>query len=79
MYNNYDENLQLLGPLYFWQQYNKSFPLLSQVARSIFCIVVSSVPSESLFSIAGLIQTDQRNRLEPETLENLIFLKENLF
>ena len=33
---------------------------------------------ESLFSQCGLTMTGLRNRMSPETLENLILIKENL-
>ncbi|CAK1587745.1 unnamed protein product [Parnassius mnemosyne] len=38
-------------------------------------IVGSSVPCERLFSIAGNIATDERNRLDPCRLDRLLFLK----
>ena len=47
------------------------------VFSSSTSIPASSVPSECLFSSTGLIQTEIRNRLSPETLESITFLKEN--
>jgi len=69
----------MLSQLHFWKLYHKNYPLLAQIARSLLCIVVTSVPSESMFSTTGVIQNETRNRLKPETLENIVFLKENLF
>ncbi|GFX68062.1 cullin-4A [Trichonephila clavipes] len=37
--------------------------------------VGSSVPCERLFSIAGNIASDERNRLDPSRLDRLLFLK----
>ena len=68
-----------IGPLYFFYENRKFFSKLLKIAKSIFSICATSVPSESLFSQAGLIQTDIRNRLNPQNLENLTFLKENSF
>ena len=73
---NSQENEQM-GPLAFFKIYEKTFPLLSKIARAIFSVPATSVPSECLFSRAGLIQTDIRNKLSPKNLENLIFIKEN--
>ena len=49
------------GALYFFKCYDRSFPLLSNLARSILAITAASVPAECLFSKAGLIETDLRN------------------
>lgn len=68
-----------IGPLYFFYENRKFFSKLLKIAKSIFSICATSVPSESLFSQAGLIQTDIKNRLDPQNLENLTFLKENSF
>ena len=48
-----------------------------EIVKELFCIVPSSVPAESLFSIAGLIQNGIRNRLNPMNLEKLTFIKTN--
>ena len=75
----YDSQMnKALGPLAFFKANSVSYPILTKIARGIFCITATSVPSECLFSSTGLIQTDLRNRLGPDTLENITFLKENL-
>ena len=38
----------------------------------------TSTDVERLFSVAGLIASDNRSRLSPETLEKLLFLRENI-
>lgn len=65
------------GPLYFFKQFHDVYPTLTQIAKTILAVPAASVSAESLFSQSGLIGTDIRNRLAPETLENLSFLKEN--
>jgi hypothetical protein len=40
---------------------------------------VLAVPSECLFSHAGSINTYLRNRLSPNSLETLTFLKDNMY
>ena len=64
--------------LHFYKTYHNNFPTLSNIARIFFSIPITSVPSESLFSQSGLIQTDLRNRLKPENLDKYSFLKYNL-
>ncbi|RNA28276.1 hypothetical protein BpHYR1_022578 [Brachionus plicatilis] len=41
----------------------------NEVSELIYCETATSVPSENLFSNAGLVQNDQRNRMEPSTLK----------
>jgi hAT family C-terminal dimerisation region len=46
------------------------------IARDIFVVPVSTVPSESYFSSANMILTDKRNRLGAKTFERLVYLKD---
>lgn len=63
--------------LEFWRQ-NTCFPTLKELAREYFSINPSSVASERLFSTAGNIQTDRRNRLSAKNLQSLCFLNKNI-
>lgn len=65
------------GPLIFYKNFHLKYPILTKIAKKIFCITATSVPSEGLFSQAGLIQTDLRNRLDQVLLEILTFIKYN--
>ena len=47
------------SPLVFWRQNQKDFPVLSQVARRVFCISASSVQSQRDFSSVGHTTTHQ--------------------
>ena len=64
-------------PLMFYKTNQKNYPHLSRLAKCLFSIPASSVPSESLFSKAKEITTDSRNRLKPHLIESLLFIKEN--
>lgn len=63
--------------LAFFKSNFKSFPKLGKLCRIIMSVPATAVPSESLFSGAGLTQTDLRNRLNPENLDKLNFIKTN--
>ena len=57
--NNKDKDAaRIQGALYFYKIYQRSFPALAKVAKSLLSITTTSVPSECLFSKAGLIETD---------------------
>ena len=76
---NYDlEDYDGLGnPMEFYKLKGSIFPMLKCIAIDLFCIAPTSVSAESLFSIAGLIQDDLRNRLNPKNLDKIIFIKIN--
>ena len=56
----------------WWKAYGVKFPILSQVARDIFAIPMSTVASESTFSTSGRVINPHRSRLLPTTLEALM-------
>ncbi|CAK1592156.1 unnamed protein product [Parnassius mnemosyne] len=63
-------------PILYWQeQKNSIYHQVHSIAVMYMSIVGSSVPCERLFSIAGNIATDERNRLDPCRLDRLLFLK----
>ena len=64
--------------LQWWQKHKKILPILSQIAKQILTIPVSSAKSERVFSTGGNIVTKKRNRLIPKHVETLIIFKENM-
>jgi hAT family C-terminal dimerisation region len=46
------------------------------MARDIFVVPVSTVPSESCFSLANMILTDKRSRLGAKAFKRLVCLKD---
>ncbi|XP_017478144.1 PREDICTED: zinc finger BED domain-containing protein 1-like isoform X1 [Rhagoletis zephyria] len=63
------------NPLTTWQALKNDFPLLFPIAQKYLSVMAMSVPCERLFSHAGLIATQLRNRLSPEHLNMLVFLR----
>jgi len=57
----------------FWK-YHESH-VLARMARDFGIILATSIPSESVFSIAGLIITKRRGRISPATMEVIMCLK----
>ena len=69
-----DEKFDILK---WWKDHNDMFPNLSMLAKYYLCIPASSTSSERSFLIANNIVTKRRNRLLPENVEMLTFLKNN--
>ena len=65
------------SPYTWWAQNKQRFTYLSQVARKFLSAPPTSVTSERLFSVAGDIYDEKRNRLTPEKAEMLLFIRQN--
>ena len=66
------------SPLQWWKTREKNYPTLSKLARKYIAVPATSVKSEEIFSTAGNVLTDKRNRLTPEHVNMLFFLHDNL-
>lgn len=65
-----------IDPVIWWKSIGSiRFPYLACLARDIFSIMGSSVPSESVFSEAGNLITQERNRLNDDHIEMSMKLK----
>ena len=60
----------------FWSNNSKSMPNLSKLALELLHCQLTSVPSESAFSISGNLISARRGRLSGETVEEIMFLKD---
>ena len=63
--------------LKWWKDHKDTFPNLYTLAIQYLCIPASSTSSERAFSVANNIVTKRRNRLLPENVQMLTFLKNN--
>ena len=61
--------------LKWWFVNSSKYPILSSIARDILAIPVTTVASESAFSMGGRILDPFRSSLSPTTVEALICLK----
>ncbi len=64
-----------IQPLEYWRNNNYNFPILSTLARRYLAIPATSASIESTFSIGNNIITKSRNRLNTDTVKQLILLK----
>ena len=62
----------------WWKENRHHFPQLSQIARLYLAPSPTSIASERLFSTAGDIYDEKRNRLALERAEMLLFIKKLL-
>ena len=65
------------SPLQWWQLHQKTYPGLSKLALKYLSVCATSVPSERIFSTGGKV-VHGRSRFKPDTVNELIFLAENL-
>lgn len=76
-YLNFSNEPRTSDPFLYWRN-NSKYPLLKKLALKYLSHKPSSVHSERLFSTAGLIQTNRRNRLKSENVQMIAFLNKNL-
>ena len=65
------------NPLEWWKKNEDQNPKVATLARKILVIPVTSVPSECIFSSAGLLINKPRNRLSSGLVDNIILLSKN--
>ncbi|KAG0584835.1 hypothetical protein M758_3G242300 [Ceratodon purpureus] len=65
------------SPLLWWKKHEKEFRNVAYLARQILGIVGSQVEIERIFSITGVILSQQRRRLGTDHLEKLVFISKN--
>ena len=65
-------------PLEWWKRNCHSYPKICRLAKKYLSIPGTSVPSERIFSKAGQIVSERRNRLKPKNVNMFVFLNNNL-
>ena len=69
--------LRSCNPLQWWKANSARSPCIAAVAKEVSCIPATSTPAERVFSTAGLIVNNLRNKLSGEMVESLVFLNKN--
>lgn len=64
-------------PISWWKQNSTKYPRLSVLAQCYLALPATSVPSERIFSSAGLILTKLCSRLSTFCVDQIIFLNKN--
>lgn len=65
-------------PITWWYMKRFTYPRLYEVVKKHFCIPATSTPSERVFSKAGHVVTDRRNRLDGQKVRLILFLHANM-
>jgi hypothetical protein len=69
----FDDDFNLLD---WWHDHKLTYPLLSILAKDIILVLVSTLSSESTFSLAGRVIEERRHRLGSRMVEMLSLLKD---
>jgi hypothetical protein len=62
--------------LSYWKVKQNEYPTIARIAKDHLAIPASSAPSESVFSHGDDLVTKKRNRLAPQTIRELLFLRD---
>lgn len=65
-----------LNILHWWYEKRKTYPVLSILARDVLSVPVSTVSSESAFSMCRRIINDRRQSLTPDMVKSLMTVKD---
>ena len=66
--------ITISDPLSWWKTYECKFPRLSKLVKNYLAVPTTSVPSERIFSAAGITVTKLRASLDRSTVDQIIFL-----
>ena len=71
------ERVTVADPLLWWKMHGGNFPKLAPLARKYLAIPATEVPSERVFSAAGLTITKLRASLDPHNVDMILFVHKN--
>jgi len=65
-------------PLKWWSDRKLLYPRLYEMVKRRLCVPATSVPSERVFSKAGMVLNNKRTRLTTDKVEKIIFIQSNM-
>jgi len=65
--------------LAFWKSNQFRYPELALMARDVMSVPISTVASESAFSVSGRVLDQYRSALKPENVEALVCARDWLY
>ncbi len=71
--NQFDDDFNILN---WWHEHKHTYPVLSILARDVLTVPVSTISSESAFSLTGRIIEERRRRLGPNMVQALALIKD---
>jgi hypothetical protein len=69
----FDDDFDLLS---WWHEHETTYPILSILAKNVLTVPVSTISSESAFSLTGKIIEERRRSLGSSMVEVLTYLKD---
>ncbi|KAF0704333.1 zinc finger BED domain-containing protein 1-like, partial [Aphis craccivora] len=66
------------NPLAWWVERKKVYPRTYELIKRRLCIIATSMPCERVFSRAGQVVTEKRNRLATNKISQILFLNHNI-
>ncbi len=64
--------------LKFWLNFSNVYPNIAKMAKKVLAIPATQFESERNFSASGRTLESRRNRLSPENVDHLLFIRKNL-
>ena len=71
-----DRRVLIFDDVVKWWSKQEDLPKLAELSRFIFSIPASEATSERLFSTSGRIVEERRQRLDPENVDSILFIKD---
>jgi hypothetical protein len=76
MMNDAEENFDILS---YWKVNEFRYPTVTAMARDILSIHISTVASESTFSVGGRVIDQYKSLLKPDIVEALVCTRDWLY
>jgi hypothetical protein len=73
-----DSNVDI-NILEFWKVHELRYPIVAAMARDILSIPISTVASESTFSVGGRVIDQYRSSLKPDIVDALVCTRDWLY